>query len=264
MIENVLSEKLNNADMVLVGIGEEMSADTRDMSSIQKYAAFMNDLEEDEKWLLPYAEKIYLKENPDSRIKDAYKKLEKILEGKNYFIVSTASDDMIYDTKLKQERIVTPCGGYRFMQCLSGCKAQVTETDEKLVQKISNYINGYAHGQRKEEKLLKPVCENCGADMVFNKVNTKNYVEEGYLKQWNQYKLWLQGTVNHNLCVLELGAGMQFPTVIRWPFEKVVYLNQKAYFFRVHSKLYQLTEEISNRGYSIKENPVNFLLNWFV
>ena len=53
-------------------------------------------------------------------------------------------------------------------------------------------------------------------------------------------------------------------TVIRWPFEKIVYFNQKANIFRVHSKLYQLTEEIKDRGYKIEKKPMDFLINGFV
>ena len=82
--------------------------------------------------------------------------------------------------------------------------------------------------------------------------------------QWEKYMKWLQGTVNRKLCVLELGVGMLYPTVIRWPFEKVVYFNQKSNIFRIHSKLYQLTEEIKDRGYKIEKKPMDFLINWFV
>ena len=89
-------------------------------------------------------------------------------------------------------------------------------------------------------------------------------MEEGYLEQWNKYMRWLQGTVNKRLCVLELGVGMQYPTVIRWPFERVTFINEKSSMFRIHSKLYHLTEEIKGRGYKIQEKPIDFLINWFV
>ena len=89
-------------------------------------------------------------------------------------------------------------------------------------------------------------------------------MEEGYSQQWQHYMEWLQRTLNRRLCVLELGVGMAYPTVIRWPFEKIVFLNQKSNLFRVHSKLYYLTEEIQGRGYSLEEKPIDFLINRFV
>jgi len=54
-------------------------------------------------------------------------------------------------------------------------------------------------------------------------------------------------------------VGMEFPSIIRWPMEKVCFYNKKSKFFRVHSTLYQLSEEIQERGISVKENPINFL-----
>ena len=101
-------------------------------------------------------------------------------------------------------------------------------------------------------------------DLIFNNILSEGYVEEEYLEQWEKYMKWLQGTVNRKLCVLELGVGMLYPTVIRWPFEKVVYFNQKSNIFRIHSKLYQLTEEIKDRGYKNRKKPMDFLINWFV
>ena len=43
---------------------------------------------------------------------------------------------------------------------------------------------------------------------------------------WETYTKWLQGTLNRNLVILELGVGMELPQLIRFPFEKVAYFNQ--------------------------------------
>jgi len=54
---------------------------------------------------------------------------------------------------------------------------------------------------------------------------------------------------------------MKFPSIIRWPFEKVTFFNQKASFYRVNESLYQLTEEIKEKGTSIQKNSVEWLLS---
>lgn len=77
---------------------------------------------------------------------------------------------------------------------------------------------------------------------------------------WEIYTKWLQGTLNRNLVILELGVGMELPQLIRFPFEKVAYFNQKSCLYRVHSHLYQMTEEIKERGYSVPVHPVTLLL----
>lgn len=255
----ILLEKMEKADMVLIGIGEELSADRNKMMEIPKYGPFMENMTEEEKWMVPFMEKLYLRDHPEERIQRAYEELEIILKGKNYFIVSTNSDDYIYDTKLDRDRLVTPCGGYRQMQCESGCRKELTECEDGMLNSLEDYLNG-----KSAETPSKPLCPYCGAEMVFNRVEEPHYLEEGYMEQWKHYKKWLQGTVNRDLCVLELGVGMRFPTVIRWPFEKIVFFNQKASLFRVHSKLYQLTEEIKDRGYSVREDPAEFLTKGFV
>ncbi|NLL77917.1 MAG: hypothetical protein GX235_11845 [Clostridiales bacterium] len=264
-IKKKIWDRIQEADMVLVGIGEEFEISPKKMKDDLKYKHFLEKMEVEKayRWMLPYVEKLYLKEHQEERIKKAYANLEKILAGKNYYVVSECMDDCIYGTDLNNERIVTPCGGYRFVQCKDNCSKKIELPDDEILNKIYDCIQN-GNEINKIDKIERPVCGKCGKDIVFNNVKSDNYAEEGYLEQWNHYMKWLQGTVNRKLCVLELGVGLQFPTVIRWPFEKIVFLNQKAYLFRIHNKLYQLTEEIKDRGCAIKENSTDFLINWFV
>ena len=77
--------------------------------------------------------------------------------------------------------------------------------------------------------------------------------------KWDKYTKWLQGTLNRNVLILELGVGLKYPGVIRFPFEKAAYFNKKADFIRVHGRLYQMTEELGDKGISIAQNAVAFL-----
>ena len=261
-IKDIVLKNITDAEMVLVGIGEEFCEKTEKFEESREYAAFMKIAGGAERfqWMIPFVEEIYVKSQKDDRVMAAYKVLETLLQGKNYFIVSTRTDDFIYDTLLRKDRIVTPCGGYRFWQCEQGCGQRVYKRDEQPVREIMNLLN--AGGSM--EAIKEPLCPVCGKGMVHNNIRVQNYVEEGYLEAWGNYKKWLQGTVNKKLCVLELGVGMKYPSVIRWPFEKMVFFNQKSILFRIHSKLYQLTEEIKDRGYKIEEKPIDFLINRFV
>mgnify|MGYP003307054933 CR=1 FL=1 len=67
-----------------------------------------------------------------------------------------------------------------------------------------------------------------------NHIGAKKYSEEGYLKKWNLYMKWLQGSLNRNIRILELGVGMKYPSVIRWSFEKVTLINNKAKFITAY------------------------------
>ena len=52
---------------------------------------------------------------------------------------------------------------------------------------------------------------------------------------------------------------MDYPSIIRFPFEKVGYYNRKASFIRVNERLYQLTPELREKGISIAQNSIDWL-----
>ena len=99
----------------------------------------------------------------------------------------------------------------------------------------------------------------CGASLVENTIHAEHYLEEGYLPQWQVYQKWLASTVNQELVILELGEGFLTPTVIRWPFEKTVYFNRKAWMFRVNENFYQISAEIKDRASAVHENSVKWI-----
>lgn len=255
-------DKLEDAEVVLVGIGEEFGETVEETSIQLDFEKFLEKISQQKNlaWLPPYIRMLKIKYSKAEQTMKAYGILEKLLENKDYFIVSTRKDDRIYDSGLRSDRIVTPCGGYRLTQCMHGCQSQVYRVNQVLLKEIEECLKGI----RQPDTLYCPRCPVCGEPLIFNNIEAEAYVEAGYQKQWENYTSWLQRTLNRRLCVLELGVGMSYPTVIRWPFERIVFLNQKSNLVRVHSKLYQLTEEIQERGYKINENPLDFLINRFV
>lgn len=100
----------------------------------------------------------------------------------------------------------------------------------------------------------------CGSEAAGNVVTMENYDESAYLPQWEFYRNWLAATLGRKLCILELGVGLAYPSVIRMPFERTAKYNQKASLIRVHSKLAQAPEELAGRALCIPQNPVSFLL----
>lgn len=254
-----LSERVRDAEMVLVGLGESFQYDWNALTGDTRYQEIDAEIGNNQEyiWIIPFLQKMILQQSRDNRWNRAYKNLEKILAGKNYFIISLCMDDYIYNTGLEENRIVAPCGGFRKMQCDNNCSHELSEIPQESYDAVLQYY-------RKElpvDALQEPVCPLCGSKLRFNQLGVTRYAEEGYLERWSEYTKWLQGTVNKKLCVLELGVGMEYPTVIRFPFEKIVFYNQKAFLYRIHPSLYQIGEEIGIRGCSVKENPVDFLLN---
>ncbi|MBS6396737.1 MAG: hypothetical protein KH452_06255 [Clostridiales bacterium] len=94
---------------------------------------------------------------------------------------------------------------------------------------------------------------------IFGEQITAPFSEGEPQESWDKYLHWLSFTLHQKLCVLELGVGFLKPEVIRFPFEKTSYFNQKSRYIRINETFPQLSAEIADRGISIKENPVDFL-----
>lgn len=257
----ILKEKITNADMVLVGLGEDFGRTEKQIFANGKYGTLFSKISVVNEWLLPY---FYSKIMEEGIEKGAYANLAEFLKDKNYFIISLRTDDLIYRTEygFSEERIVTPCGGIRKLQCEKNCEDKLYDMPEEMTKRLQNILKSdvkeSGHG---EITALK--CPNCGANLNFNRIGVLEYCEAGYLSMWEKYMKWLQGTLNHKLCIIELGVGMKYPSIIRWPFEKMAFFNNNAYIFRIHKKLYHLTEELKSKGCSIAQNPIEFLTNSF-
>jgi NAD-dependent SIR2 family protein deacetylase len=203
---------------------------------------------------LPFLMKRYFETDMPERLRSAYANLYCLLEGKNYFIVSMSLDSYLMQLRFQEDNIVNPCGNFRYLQCDKGCQDKVFLFEEHFtnIEEILNELIA-----NKQSNLSK--CDVCGGELVFNNIYAQKYLEIGYTQQWEVYMKWLQKTVNRKLVLLELGVGMQFPTVIRWPFEKTAMYNQKSVLFRIHEKLSMLTADIAKRGYSCPQNAVKVL-----
>lgn len=59
--------------------------------------------------------------------------------------------------------------------------------------------------------------------------------------------------------LIELGEGFLIPNLIRWPFEKVTFINQKSVLYRINGQLPQFPENISERAAAVSESSYDFL-----
>ena len=218
-MENNIRQLIEEADLVLVGIGNEFEK--------RRFLAEEDALQ-------------------------ALNNLALILQKKNYFVVSTCTNDIAKKSQLQSDRIVQPCGSSAKKQCVNRCEEGLQELNSQEYEALSS--------ERFEpEEMDLGKCPKCGSNLVLNTVYTESYDENGYLKDWSRYTKWLQGTLNKKLCILELGVDLSYPSIIRWPFEKVAFYNNKAHFVRVNEKLYHMSEEIKEKGISVSKNAVEWL-----
>lgn len=262
MEQTDICRELTNADMVLVGLGEEFDGE-RQLQSCEEYINGVQWLKDKALYsLLPAWNEFCMEKQQYSAVSEALERLRELLGDKNYFVVSVAMNSEIAKTAWRDGRLVMPCGSTVKLQCEKSCEGILGEVPEETKVRLRTGFEAlYNNAKGLSAVRLSDMgaCVSCGARMVFNNIYAENYNENGYLEQWQLYTRWLQGTVNRRLLVLELGVGMRFPSVIRWPFEKAAYFNRKAFFCRVNERLYQLTEELSGKGAGISQNAIDWL-----
>ena len=268
-------DKIKEADIVLVGFGREFNIKRQDILATDKRFldldldnSSLSDLEKE--WIeLSVMYDCLNSGNCDiiEERKKLYNDVHKYLSdlGKNnYFVVTTCFDDIITYSDFDKDRMVAPCGTLKFMKCDRGCFKHVYDT-EMVFDNINSilckhYTDGYNDKDNMYQELIEamPQCPMCKQVMSINIVKTNNYSEEGYRESWDSYMSWLQKTLNRKLVMLELGEGFDTPTVIRWPFEKVATVNNKATLIRVNDKVWQISEDIEAKAIPVNMSGVAF------
>lgn len=257
MERSELVEMLDAADMILVGVGEDFEEKAALLQEESYRRVCDSVAAAGVEWVMPYVNRFFLEKN--EKLKTALHALGGLVEKRNYFVVSVCMNGMTAGTFLP-DRLTEPCGSYTKLQCSKGCEGSVQLVEDEFLRGIEQCIQG----EKEWKELRVPVCEKCRAPMVFNSLYAEHYNEEGYQGNWERYTKWLQGTVGKKLCILELGAGLMFAGILRFRFEKIVALNQKASIIRVHRSLDQIPGDISDRGKSISQNAVDFMAEMIV
>lgn len=265
-IQNKIQQKIEDADLILIGIGNELKTkrekkeiyqqkDKEQMFKENSENKAINNQEFYERCLLVY-QKIQGKKSNRALLN-----LANILQKKNYFVISTNVDECLYLSGFRY--IVSPCGRERFFQCSENCSNLTWENDTYLKElfseskgqeNFSEIMEAESTDFSKEKwNFLLPKCPKCGKLADFNKINLnrKELYCEHYLPEWKKYMKWISGTLNKKLLLLEFGVDFTYPQLIRWPFERTTLLNQKAFLIRVHKSLSNVPEELKERAESI-------------
>ncbi|RKJ47993.1 hypothetical protein D7Y05_14790 [bacterium 1XD42-54] len=235
-------EAIEHAEMFLIGVGTECMP-VREQTTVLR-EPFLADCEKS---------RFYEELPEEHEVLRAYRRLSELIGAKPYFVVTLNTDDLIYRAGFEADLVVAPCGSMRKLQCTEHIVEAAKIRDEILTQ-----MQGGAKECEDGWQALA-VCPQCGRRLGFHTIKNPDYLEEGYLPQWNKYMKWLSCTLNRRLCILELGVDFEYPQVIRFPFEKTAYFNQKSKFIRINKKFPQLAEKLSVQGINIRENPIDFL-----
>lgn len=258
----IIKQNIEESEIVLVGIGKAFEVDKADYKNEKYfkdyYKKYKVEYGTECEWIAEFLEGYYSKTLENDRLLKAYRGLKNSLTDKEYFILTLNTNLVFENAVFDQESFVAPCGNIHKLQCEHACNSNLYEAKEYE----ENIINDLKKDDLALIDIKKPVCPICGADLVYHTIKAEDYIEAEYLPKWERYTKWLQRTLNKKLCILELGVNFEYPGVIRFPFEKVAYINDKAKFIRMNLKFSQLTEEIKAKSISIPLEPADFFREW--
>lgn len=179
-----------------------------------------------------------------------YGELKALLEGKDFFVVTSNCDRQFLRAGFPMERVFEYQGSYDNLGCSRHCTDETWESLPAL-NEVLKHVDSETFECR-EEGL--PRCPRCGAmaELVFR---PQNY-EEGF----ERYADFVNSSAGMRLCIIEIGVGFNTPGVIRWPFERFTRLIPGAKLFRVnkgyndlrtHPGYPEVPEELEGRAFSI-------------
>lgn len=175
-----------------------------------------------------------------------YKKLYELVKNKRYFVLTTNADHQFYKADFGNDKIFATQGDYGLIQCARGCH-QKTYDDIDMINQM--------HQARKDclvPSYMVPKCPVCGGPMNMNLRCDRYFVEDGaWHEAESKFGAFLDECRSGKTALLELGIGFNTPTIIRFPFEKLVHENKKIKLIRLNLNEAIIPESFGSRAVGI-------------
>ena len=258
-------EKIREADAILIGAGAGLSAAagidysgpefrTAFADYIRKYgfqdlysSGFYDFPTEEERWTR-WARHIQFTLLSRKGM-PLYNDLLRIVQDKDYFVITTNVDEQFRKAGFPSDRIFEVQGDYGRMQCSVACHNKTYDDTE-----VVNTINAHAHDMTVASEYV-PVCPVCGGTMDVNlRINQYFVEDERWHKSAERYEEFVNKHLNSRLVLLELGVGMNTPSIIRYPFERITHRNNKSTLIRLNNSWTQGAMENASRTITFGED----------
>lgn len=255
----VLKGWIEGSDRILVGAGAGLSAAAGMVGTgpryeeafpdfIAKYndpnmytAGFRNYSCPEEKWA--YWSRAIMMDRYEFEDNGTYVALLDILDGRDYFILTTNVDHCFQRFGFDKSRLFYTQGDYGLWQCSDPC-CQHTYDNEATVRRMAVE----QEGMRVPSDLV-PVCPVCGRPMTMNLRCDDTFVEDtGWHRAAERYTRFAGDSMTCDTLFLELGVGYNTPGIIKFPFWRMSADNRRSHYVTVSLGSCQVPDSISKRS----------------
>lgn len=240
-----LSQALASADNVVVGAGAGLSTSAGFTYAGPRFEEHFSDFEARYGFHDMYAGGFYPYGTPEetwafwSRYvwvnrytpapKDTYSKLLRLLDGKDYFVLTTNVDHQFQKAGFDKGRLFYTQGDYGLFQCSRPCHQKTYDNYDQI-----RAMREAERDMRVPSELV-PRCPVCGEPMSMNLRGDDTFVEdEGWHAAAGRYDAYLHEHAGLRTLYLELGVGMNTPGIIKFPFWSMTNANPKATYASVN------------------------------
>ena len=236
-----LKEELDTSDAIVIGAGSGLSTSAGFTYTGERFQKYFGDFiakygfrdmysggfypfdSLEEHWAY-WSRYIYINRYLDAP-KPVYHDLLKLVQGKEYFVLTTNVDHQFQKAGFDRRRLFYTQGDYGLWQCSRPCH-QKTYDNEAIVKKM--------FAEQKDRKIpteLVPRCPVCGAPMSMNLRADGTFVEDdGWHAAARRYEDFLRRHEREPILFLELGVGGNTPGIIKYPFWRMAQQNPKAVY----------------------------------
>lgn len=147
---------------------------------------------------------------------ELYTKLLKLVENKEYFVITTNVDAQFEKAGFDVHKLFATQGDYGKFQCEKACHNTLYDNEEIVKKMVEQQQNCRIPSE------LIPKCPVCGENLDAHLRKDNSFVENA---DWHaaslRYKEFVQNARTKKLVMLELGIGFNTPGIIRYPFEQL-------------------------------------------
>lgn len=263
---NILIEKIQEADAILVGAGSGMSAAAglrfyyeRDDVFLKNFGKFeekygfhnafdgfyYNYKSSEERWAFNAVMTCLALDFPTGQ---PYFDLKDILKDKNYHILTTNQDTQ-FTHLFPEEKISAIQGDDRYFQCSERCHDELYDAVEPC-HKMKDAINDNLEIPTE----LIPHCPKCGAEME-HWVRSYVFLEgKKYREEYAKVNKFIEENMHKKILFLELGVGRMTPMFIQEPFWNLTNNLKNAFYININPNHALLPVEIEHKGLAMHED----------
>ncbi len=273
-----LQEALKQADTVFIGAGAGLSASAGFAYGGEQFHRYFADFEErygfhdmysggffpfptlEEHWAY-WSRFIFLNRCCDPP-KPVYPALLKLVQGKDYFVLTTNVDHCFQKAGFDKRRLFYTQGDYGLWQCSKPCHEKAYDNQDVVRRMVA--AQGFQIADQGLElpagsppKMsvpaeMVPHCPKCGAPMTMNLRADNTFVQdEGWYTAAQRYDDFVRRHKNVPILYLELGVGLNTPGIIKYNFWQQAYQNPKAEYTCVNYGEAYAPKEIGERSICI-------------